>query len=322
MIWLAVLFGFCVAFVFSGIEAGILSIDRVRLRHRARRHDARAAKLERLLTSPERLLAMVLIVTNFANVTAFALCIHKGVRAFGDSGYFWVSLIYLPVYLIGIELLPKSIFRRFPFRTVASFAGLLDWIDHVLAPFLATGAWLAARVLPRRNPHHRKLFVAREDFKYLMIESERQGALTDLERRMIHSVVDFRNVRAREIMHPFGAIPSLDDTMPPGVALEIAQRVESDYLPVRDRGGRLVGTLNAFDLLIDAQPGSSLSSFVRRAVTVGENERAPGMLRKLRAARQKLAIVVNAQHAPTGVVHLDDLVRRLVGVGKETPPRR
>ena len=105
MIWLAVLFGFCVAFVFSGIEAGILSIDRVRLRHRARRHDARAAKLERLLANPERLLAMVLIVTNFANVTAFALCVHKGVRAFGDSGYFWVSLIYLPVYLIGIELL-------------------------------------------------------------------------------------------------------------------------------------------------------------------------------------------------------------------------
>ena len=42
-----------VSFIFSGIEAGILSVNRVRLAHRAKQREVAALKLERLLAKPE-----------------------------------------------------------------------------------------------------------------------------------------------------------------------------------------------------------------------------------------------------------------------------
>ena len=46
MIWLIIAVCCLVTFVFSGIEAGILSVNRVRLTHHARQKDPAAIKLE------------------------------------------------------------------------------------------------------------------------------------------------------------------------------------------------------------------------------------------------------------------------------------
>ena len=64
MVWIAILLCLLVSFVFSGIEAGILSVNRVRLAHREKAGDEAAIKLNKLLADPERLLVTVLLVTN------------------------------------------------------------------------------------------------------------------------------------------------------------------------------------------------------------------------------------------------------------------
>lgn len=319
MIWLAIIFCFCIAFVFSGIEAGILSVSRVRLRHHAQRNDEMAGvaiKLERLLARPERLMTTVLLVINFANVAAFALWAHEAVRYFGNAGYVIAPLLYLPFYLIGIELLPKSLFRRFPFRALARMAELLRLTDRLLSPFLAAGGWLMRQIFPRRSAKHRKLFVAREDFKYLAIESERQGVLTGEERRMIHNVVDFQNVKAREIMQPLTAITLLQSTMTMEEALAAARAAESDFLPVMNERGETVATVNVFDMLLDSTRDSSLRRFMQRAITVSENEPLPTIIRKLRSARSMLAVVNDANRHPVGCVSFDALIRRLINPPK------
>ena len=56
MIWLAVGGCLLVSFVFSGIEAGILSVNRVRLKHRLKMGDSAARTLDRLLARRGRIL--------------------------------------------------------------------------------------------------------------------------------------------------------------------------------------------------------------------------------------------------------------------------
>ena len=68
MIWLAVVLCALVSFVFSGVEAGILSVNRVRLKHRLKQGDRAARKLNRMLARPDRLLVTVLVVTNLMNI--------------------------------------------------------------------------------------------------------------------------------------------------------------------------------------------------------------------------------------------------------------
>ena len=47
-----------------------------------------------------------------------------------------------------------------------------------------------------------QFFAAREELKQIAVQSEREGSLTSTERAMIHNVVDFRNVRAADVMVP------------------------------------------------------------------------------------------------------------------------
>ena len=68
MTWILVFGCLAVSFVFSGIEAGILSVNRVRLRHRVKTRDRAAIRLKQLLTNPERFLVTVLIVTNLMKI--------------------------------------------------------------------------------------------------------------------------------------------------------------------------------------------------------------------------------------------------------------
>ncbi|HEX5175400.1 MAG TPA: DUF21 domain-containing protein, partial [Chthoniobacteraceae bacterium] len=129
MTWFAV--GICavVSFIFSGIEAGILSVNRVRLKHRVKLRDAAALSLDRLLSEPERLLVTVLVVTNLMNIFALTLATQELVRYFGTAGYVLGGIVALPIYYVGLELLPKSLFRRFPYRALAALAGLLRVAD-------------------------------------------------------------------------------------------------------------------------------------------------------------------------------------------------
>ena len=85
MIWLAILVCFAVSFVFSGTEAGLLSVNRVRLKHRLKHRDKSAIILNRLLEHPERLLVTVLLVTNLMNIFAITLASQQFVRFFGTA---------------------------------------------------------------------------------------------------------------------------------------------------------------------------------------------------------------------------------------------
>ena len=70
MIWLLVALCWIISFLFAGIEAGLLALDPVRLRHRAKSGDRGARRLQEMLKEPDRLLITVLLVTNAADITA------------------------------------------------------------------------------------------------------------------------------------------------------------------------------------------------------------------------------------------------------------
>ena len=73
MIWFAIVLCGVISFTFSGIEAGLLSVNRVRLKHRLKHRDGAAITLNLLLHHPERLLVTVLLVTNLMNIFAATL---------------------------------------------------------------------------------------------------------------------------------------------------------------------------------------------------------------------------------------------------------
>jgi putative hemolysin len=313
MTWFIVACCLLVSFIFSGIEAGILSMNRVRLRHRMKLRDRAALRLNALLAHPERLLVTVLVVTNLANIFAVTLTTAELVRLLGRAGWPVAMAIFLPVYLIGVELLPKSLFRRFPYRALAALAGLLQLADLLLWPLHTIGRGISHLLFGRRPPDQQKLFVAREDFKYLTIESERSGALTNVERRMIHNVVDFRTVTAKDVMLPMDKVRTIDGSAPVEELLRRYREVQLDRWPVCARdGGAPTGLVNVLDLALDLNRRGAVENYQRRIVKISPNESAYTILHKMRAARSSMAAVLDTGGQPLGMVTWEDLIRRLV----------
>lgn len=300
-----------ISFLFNGIEAGLTSIDPVRLRYHVKLNRPAAVRLDRLLKTPERLLVTVLLVTNFADILALLLLTHLLVSRFGTLGFALTILIALPIYLFVLGVLPKSLFRRFPFRALSPLARFLQISMTALWPILATGAALGRLFLPAQKRRAR-LFAAREELKQITAQSEREGSLTATERAMIHNVVDFQNVTARDVMKPLPKVASLKPESAIEDVFDISRSSGFDRLPVIGANGDAVGLVNVLDILLDRDPPQSLSRYIRRMVTVQESEPAARAVQRLRAARLGLAAVVDQKRNLIGVVTSEDLIARLV----------
>ena len=310
ILWILVIVCLLISFVFSGIEAGILSVNRVRLRHQAKLRDRAALRLQRLLKNPERLLLTVVIVTSLSNIFAITLTTYAMVRWWGHAGYLTSLLLFLPLYLFGLELFPKSLFRRFPYRALALLSQPLRIADLLLAPGLRLTERFTRRLAASDEADARKLFAAREDFKYLTIESERAGTLTTVERQLIHNVVDFRNITARDLMEPLGEVATVRNDRTVGELIVASKEGNVERFLVLSETGEILGLVNLFEALLDAGPQSRVSSYVRSLTSVPANEPAPRLMRKLRVARTPVALVIdNGQ--PVGIVLSGGIYKRL-----------
>jgi len=300
-----------ISFLFNGIEAGLASIDPVRLRYHVKLNQPAAMKLDRLLKTPGHLLGTVLLVTNFVEIIALLLLTRFLVSKFGAAGFGLAIVVALPIYLFVLSVLPKSLFRRFPFRSLSPLARLLEVSMRTLWPVLAMGAALGRLFLPTRKKRAR-LFAAREELKQITAESEREGSLTATERAMIHNVFDFQNVTARDVMTPLSKVPKLKLDSRIDEAFNLSKSSAVDRLPVIDAGGDAVGLVNVLDILLDKDRPQSLNRYLRRMVTVQENEPAARAIRRLRAARLGLAAVLDQRRNLIGVITSEDLIARLV----------
>src|SRR5437773_10894704 len=111
-----------ISFLFNGIEAGLTSIDPVRLRHHVKLNRPAAVRLDRLLKTPERLLVTVLLITNLADILALFVMRRVLVSRVAARGFLRAVLVALAAYLFVLRLVPKPLFRPFHLRGLALLA--------------------------------------------------------------------------------------------------------------------------------------------------------------------------------------------------------
>ncbi|MBE7159488.1 MAG: CBS domain-containing protein, partial [Rhodospirillales bacterium] len=153
--------------------------------------------------------------------------------------------------------------------------------------------------------------------KVLAAEGERAGALTPAERGMIHNVIDFSTVTARDFLT--GEAPTTlraNDDLRVADLLAFAQEHKADFVPVLDAEGRAVALVDGFALLLDRDPARTAAAYLRRRpLVVAPGEPALRVLRRLRASRLGAAAVFDGETNFLGVVRAADLVGRLVRQG-------
>jgi putative hemolysin len=312
MIWLILALCLLISFLFAGVEAGLLSINPVRLSHNVRQNAPGAIRLQSLLRHPQRLLITVLLVTNLLKIYALVLITQLLRAKIGNWGYPAAFIIAIPVFVVLLEMLPKSLFRRFPYRLLAPLSEILHAVYWMLSPVIWLLTWTGKLVF--RNEEVRDIFIARDELKDLTSEVEKSGSLEPAERAMIHNVVDFRAILGRDVMIPLAQVAQVRPETPVTELLAIAKEKGWDRFPVVAPDGQIIGLVRSFEVLLDGRLHTSAQHHLRRIITVRADETASQIIRKLRAARMSLAAVVDENNRPVGVVRPEDLIDRLINV--------
>ncbi len=307
----------CVGLVgfFAGSETGVVSVNRVHLRHAVRSGDVRAQRLSRLLVRQEGVIAALLIGTNVFNVTAASLATALFQNVAGSAAAAVSTLVMTPVIVVFAEVLPKTYFRYRADAVMPRVLRPLAAATASLRPF----AWLTSafvRLMFRITGHtQRKFFVTREELKSIVRESAEKGALRLRERDMLHGVFDFGRTRAREVMIPLDRVTSISQKAGADELKQLVRtRGHTRVLVHRDSPDDVAGFVNIFDVLYSENEAAGIAEHVRPIRMVPSGRRLDGLLIELLRARAPIAAVASEEDGKcVGIVTVEDVVEQIMG---------
>ncbi len=301
---------------FSGIETGIISINRLRLRHMVRRKVPGSDILQSFLQKPDSLFGTTLVGTNIAHTIAAVIAASLGLHWMGAEGTWITSAAITVIILVFCEYFPKAWFQSFPARRCLPFARLLNVLRLILMPIGKPLMMLVKIMIPIRDSSlENQPFITRDEIIHLAGEGKASGFLTPEEHRMIHEVMQLKTKPCREIMTPRDRIVYIAHDAPVRELLELARVKEVDRVPVFDREkNAFVGIINVADILMeDGMEKRKISEFMRPPQFVADYTPVDHVLPRMRVTRQPMVLVTDERFEVIGLVALEDVLEEIVG---------
>lgn len=311
MTWLLLLLiALALSFALSGLESAVIAVSRVRVRHAAGGGDKRAARLLPLIEDRDALLGAITVTNHITNLAAFLIIAWKLIRISGPWDYFIAFVVALPLFLIGLEVFPKKLFRRYPFRSLRTLTPLVLLVGLV-RPLFRTFADSRSKtaIIPDES-------LGRDDLHHQAEVLTKQGQLSKGASRLIQRSLDYRKLRTAAVMRPLTPSIALKWDMHLEAALILAREHAVTTLPVLGDKGQFVGVLDLATLPAHSPPDRLVSQHMRTLDTVHDQDSALLTLQRMRKRARSLALVLNDKNEPVGLASEEDLLNHLMGEQK------
>lgn len=298
----------------SGSEIAYFSLNQSQLEELDETPEGES--IRRLLKSPERLLATILIANNLINVTIVILCnyalgpIFSGMSEVLSFILQTVLLTFL-ILLFG-EILPKLYSNSNPVKW-AKFAhpgiSFAVRLFYPLSSALEKGSTVVRRVVTKQ--------VVNLSTDELSQALEITDVNTDSEKQMLKGILKFGDTTASEIMTPRVDITDIEIKSTFDQVMEIVLSSGFSRLPVyEDTQDNIKGVLYSRDLL--PYVGTNTDNFnwhtlIREPYFVPEARMIDDLLEDFRNRKIHMAIVVDEFGGTQGIVTLEDILEEIVG---------
>jgi CBS domain containing-hemolysin-like protein len=308
MTWvLLLIIALILSFALSGLESAVIAVSRVRIRHAAGSGDRRALRLLPLIEDRDALLGAITVANHITNLAAFLIIAWKLVRISGPWDYFIAFIIALPVFLIGLEVLPKKLFRRYPFRSLRSVTPLVLGVGLVRPLFRA----LAVRPAEAASIPDQSL--GRDELNHQAQVLATQGQLSPGAARLIQRSLEYRRLRTSAIMRPLTRSIALSGELHLETALIMAREHALTTLPVLGEQGQFVGVLDLATLPAHSPPDRLVRHHMRTLDSVRASDSALLTLQRMRKRARTLVLVLDENNEPVGLASEEDLLTHLMG---------
>jgi len=168
--------------------------------------------------------------------------------------------------------------------------------------------WLRQKLLTRLRP-------GRSEDELLTLIGSAEAIQSDEQRLQMESMVEFHDMRVREVMISRSEIKAVDINMPLSEVERVMTESGVTRLPVIDGElDRVLGVVHVWDLFSARVRNESptLHELVRPCLKVSELQRVSGLLSEMREDSH-MAIVLDEYGGTAGLVTLSDLLGEIIG---------
>lgn len=303
---------------FSGSETALMSLNRYRLRHKARQGHRGARLAEALLRRPDRLIGLILLGNNLVNFSAASLVAIIALKLGGEPAVAVATLLLTLVVLIFSEATPKTLAALNPERLAYPAAMVyypllkltypIVWLTNVCSNFIVY-------LFGVRNDQESLQALTREELRTLVHEAG--SRISSRYQRMLISILDLEKVTVDDVMVPHNEIVGIDLDEPAKEIERVVRESAHSRLPVyRDAIDNVVGILHLRKLANFAMQrfdADALIALLDEPYFVPEGTPLSTQLVQFQRRRQRIALVVDEYGDIQGIVTLEDILEEIIG---------
>ncbi len=304
---------------FSSSETGMMSLNRYRLRHLARKGKPKAKRVALLLERPDRLLGVILLGNTFANILASAIATAIAVRYFGEVGVLLAAIALTLVILIFAETTPKTFAAIHPmqvaFRTSLPLTILLKLFYPLVWSVngIANGILLLFRVKVGKRTIEP---LSAEELRTVVHEAK--GKISSDYQQMLLRVLDLEQVTIEDVMVPKAEIHGIDLQESWDKILYELTHCKHAYLPIyRENIDQVMGVLNLRKVLSILQQRhltkDDLLQLADKVYFIPEGASLNQQLLNFQDQHKSIGLVVDEYGDIQGLVTLQDVLEEIVG---------
>ena len=308
----------CSAF-FSSSETGMLSLNRYRLRHRAKEGHRGAKRASALLERPDRLLGTILVGNNFVNISASAIATVLAIKFWGEAGIAVATIGLTIILLIFGEITPKTLAALRPEAIAYPVSLPLLLLQRVLYPLVALLNWISNGLLKLlgidlSNKGNDSL--STEELRSVVHES---GSDMPMNRQsMLLGILDLERVTVDDIMIPRNEVAGIDLEDDLETIVTQLRTTPHTRLPVfRKDINQIEGIVHmrqiARLLSHDQLTRDSLLEACNEPYFIPENTPLSTQLVNFQKQKRRIGIVVDEYGDVLGIVTLEDILEEIVG---------
>ena len=327
--WLSVLISILIIFiflacvaVFSASENAFFSISPTTV-DELREDDSRFAKATVfLMTHPKKLLATILIGTNFVNVgivvlSSFIMNILFDFSINPIAGFiFQVVVVTFLIVMIG-EVLPKIYAVQNSMKMVKLIASPMFTLSKVLSPLVFI-LEKSTSIIDKRITKKGHMLSIDELNHAIDITSEEDAP--EEEKEILKSIVNFGNISVKEIMKPRMDVVAYDKKTDLSSLIKEINEWGYSRIPIFEGNfDRIVGVLYIKDLLPHLGKVNDLAwqKLIKPPYFVPESKKIDDLLKEFQNKRVHLAIVVDEFGGTSGIVTMEDILEEIFGEIKD-----
>mgnify|MGYP001807220230 FL=1 len=308
---------FCSAII-SGAEVAFFSISTTQLDSIQYNYPKEKGLIEKLLKTPKRLLATILVANNFINIALVLLFSNISQLFLVKIENHLLSLLIEVVIISFIilifgEILPKIFANRNNLVFARFTASIIYRLDKFLLFILTVPMSFITNFIEKRFGQKGGNFSVDELSKAL--ELTKQNDTTEEEEKILRGIVNFGNIEISQVMCPRVDIFALSSNL--SLDKVLPKLIENGFsrIPVfENQLDNIIGILYVKDLLPNIKNKNfDWISILRPTYFVPENKKLDDLLKEFKLKKMHIAMVVDEYGGTSGLVTLEDLIEEIVG---------